>query len=844
MNTQYISCYGLKWMQNPYVWIQSFHNLKKDADRDFSAWVRQVSGSESGPFKRALTELQNCKVITPPHLPWHMFEIFLTYFKDKIEIYQMQLDERDAECDNLWLALSDQLYAASYEGQIFPEQIKQFEEFINYLLKNSPISKTDKFIKIVNYWKTILKVPYLLDMDLISLIDKSATTKSEPITFKYGIKLEDLEKSFNSFFIHFKTEKKFSFNSLNNLIKEDYNPDLDHFLHFVTNYSHVDTLRKNDEISIRIEQVFEMINSLDFKSLDKNKVEKICKNLFEIIDNLQKLYRHHDQSLEYMKELKSLDPNEEITINVDNKLFEFKFHERRSLFTYLLKINRHSRLVDTRLISKLDRIHTFLIHYANADKHLLKEGFLPSDYGFPGDSHILTQKFSAKGKQSKKINKKSKAKKINRSTDKSQNQIVNKNKISSIHSHAQNILSLVPAQGTWMEKLYETHGKERSVYFEQALWHMERLLSIRSSLEKHPSLTQDMQLNILNAFASSSHKFLEQLYNYLLVKNDQSPLSGHNLKVYHSQTFPQDGPYPPVVKLLYNANNWTRYFYSIEAKLDLITTQNHRIPLLVKDFISLAANKWEGSLQERIQEIFNLTVEQGNALLFKGTPPAQIGQARDLVNHFEIKNEWNTDFVDTSMILLEKTVDYLDQNLNSSGDLYLKQAMASLKMLKNSLTEWNLSKDHTDLVTWSAWSLQQLQESLENTLRAVAELKQIPVTPSHELKTIATELNVDMEELGHDLHRLSWKPRYPANFREVDSKSAKIIDLAEALRMHPELEEGFEITRNPLSTRIWDVIPAQQVTTQKIGEDLFEVLTRGISFLNGLLTSQVFGIIH
>jgi hypothetical protein len=220
--------------------------------------------------------------------------------------------------------------------------------------------------------------------------------------------------------------------------------------------------------------------------------------------------------------------------------------------------------------------------------------------------------------------------------------------------------------------------------------------------------------------------------------------------------------------------------------------------------------------------------------------PPQLGEASGLIEKFEIKEHLPTQMIDSSIMHLENTISQISQKHDEFAFLHLKQAMASLKMLKASINEWNLSKNHLDLVTWSAWSLQQLQESLENVLRAIAEITKTPVTSSHELEKISTDLNVEMGKLGQDLNCLSWKPRYPAKFRDVEGKSAKIIDFVESLRLHPELDEGFQVTKNPLSTRLWEVIPNQEVTTQIIGKDLLDVLNRGTDFLNQQLASIKF----
>jgi hypothetical protein len=382
-----------------------------------------------------------------------------------------------------------------------------------------------------------------------------------------------------------------------------------------------------------------------------------------------------------------------------------------------------------------------------------------------------------------------------------------------------------------MDKLYALSGSQRSLHLEQALWHMERILSISSSLGKNSSLDIDRQLNLLNASISSSQKFIEQLYNYMLVSQNQAPADVHNLKVCHLKVFPNTNSYPAAVNHLYNANNWSRYFFIIQMKIQSMTTQNAQPPLLVKDLVSLAEGEWNGSLKERIQTIFNHTVEHGSSLLFAGIKPSEIGIPKDLKNNIQFESI-PSEIVDDAIKTLSELAVSLDLGRQDIAAMQLKQAIAALKMLKASLEEWNQSTDHMDLVTWSAWSLQQLQESIENTLRAAAGLHKISVPTSHELEGISTSLGIEMGTLGHDLERLSWKPRYPVKFKDVSNKSAEIIDSMEALRQHPDIEEGFTVIKNPASNKIWDVIPREPLSTNLIRKNLLEILEKGLAFLS------------
>jgi hypothetical protein len=147
-------------------------------------------------------------------------------------------------------------------------------------------------------------------------------------------------------------------------------------------------------------------------------------------------------------------------------------------------------------------------------------------------------------------------------------------------------------------------------------------------------------------------------------------------------------------------------------------------------------------------------------------------------------------------------------------------------MLHVSLQKMNTAEDLHTLSAWNIWATQQIQESMENVLHAIEYLQHGMVTTNHEMGKLAESIGLDMEELADAFHHLSYKTRYPVEFLE-STPLAKNIDDLEALKLHPEITQGFQVAN---STLLWKQ-PTEKISLETIKTRLTELITQSEEFL-------------
>jgi len=297
----------------------------------------------------------------------------------------------------------------------------------------------------------------------------------------------------------------------------------------------------------------------------------------------------------------------------------------------------------------------------------------------------------------------------------------------------------------------------------------------------------------------------------------------HNLKTYHRKFDPKFESYPPIVKDLFLAHKWTRYFYPCHDKWGSVSTFAVKIPPILDHLVKIA----EGSAYsaKEVESIVNGTVEDVCKQV------ESVLQVPD-----EVLTPMPYEKIDLKEPLKEKIFSEAGRKLEellprskSASPVYLhvKQALAALKMLDCSLEQINKAKDQRELSTWAVWSMQQLQESIENVLHCVEHYKTGKISIEHELKTLLKKCDIEIDPLAEKVHQLSYKVRYPAVISN-ESWSAQILNDLQALKEHPELEKGFEFQTLP--KMVWD-LPSKDISLNKSTAQLQQLLLEGEIFL-------------
>ncbi len=375
------------------------------------------------------------------------------------------------------------------------------------------------------------------------------------------------------------------------------------------------------------------------------------------------------------------------------------------------------------------------------------------------------------------------------------------------------------------KKLRELHIKNPSSSLRQAMWHFDHLIVIQGSLAESALATPD-QLCLMAAATNYAQKTLEQTYRFCL-KQEQAPFTTtHNLKTYHKQLDPHFSTYPTIVKDLFLANDWHRYFYTQHKKWTSHTTFQVNIPPLLEKLYKIAEGQTGsvGELNKTVEEMIENTSKHLEILL-KQTDVA----ASDRLSPREEVQWLKKAFHEQRFMGIQQTLENFLENFKMTHPVYstAKQAVASLKILEASIQQMNKANDIGEFSTWAVGSLQQVQESIENVFHCIEYYKKGKISSQHELKTFAGELGINMGSLADNTQELSYKVRYPVENKN-NSLSAQIIDDLEALKEFPDLEKGFKLQTTPKT--LW-APPSSEASLSKVVEKMQGLLVETEKFL-------------
>lgn len=379
-------------------------------------------------------------------------------------------------------------------------------------------------------------------------------------------------------------------------------------------------------------------------------------------------------------------------------------------------------------------------------------------------------------------------------------------------------------------KLQSLHQASPSCALRQALWHLDALTVIQSALP-HSKVNAPYCLSMTAIVIASSQKVLEQTYRFCL-KQDSSPLErNHNLKVYHRELEPGGNVFPQIVKELFLANTWHRYFYIEHKKWNALKMNLASTPpvlnLLVKiaEGQALSPKELDSFVEATIEDVRKHTeflLENTEAPLAKEGNVFQPSETKEPL----LKNAPFNGFDSVSNALnqiLKKTK--LPQH--HSVLLHIKQALAAFKMLKVSQEKIAQAKDVQTFSIWTVWSLQQMQESMENVLRAIEHLQTRETSVNHEMEALALKVGLDLGPLAAMYQKLSYKTRYPAEV-VIGSLPAEIIDDLEAIKQFPEILDGFKLQNLP--NMLWSH-PREGLTLEAIAKKLSTCMIQSEEFL-------------
>lgn len=798
------------WNVCPGQWISYQAESERKAQILFDNFVTK----KMPEALKLLAQLNDTRHLSSIHLPLRITSIFLIYVTEQIELYQNQTDARDLEVDQKL-----QLFKEAFAKERYllfthnPKWANAFFEDLKPVLMKADVLAAD-FDKTVATWLKLISIVHVGDINLASCFQIEAKTiKLFPKKRVFAeVRRDELEASFSLLISQLSQDLKWIVLKIGEKMLFPEELEVQALFFAATDPENLLELLKKNDAYINAASVIQddfKVLLRNFLSLDLTNNEKINDCLANLMNIITHLNCYGDLSL-CVNAMRQLDINKKTTIcgpeSYRIKITKENFPQLQSLTEDRQECHLLMDCYLTNPCLSLINIMTAImssnlaikeLHKEGKNPHLCTQSLLPPPVLQCYNESVFQELCSSPIPEPipKKKGVKNNASKI----------IPKKEEIK-ISSNVNQELTAVPIL---FEKPIETkviNPLERlrrqlfaifqakpMISIRQALWHLDTIISIQDALNTS-GMNKENSLPILNMTAGSAQKLLEQAYRFCLEIRGITPPVSHNLKDYHKAH--DNTSYPDIVNKLYLANHWTRYFY-LENERWSFSTQVVKTPTLVQDFVDIAEGaplRKNPSLTQSAQDI----IEKTRILVEKILPKLDIAfpdsfLAQDVpikVNLPFNPNRFN-EIKNSLGVFLAKT------SFSHHHPVYLnlKQGIAAIAILKESLQRIKQAKTPRELASWTALCTQQIQETLENILHAIEFLKEGETSTLHDLKKLSSQLGLEMGPLADACHQLSYKSRYPAE-NLSDGLGAQLIDDIETFRQYPDILESFQPVSN------------------------------------------------
>ncbi len=838
------------WNQFPGQWmIDTVDGEGKKAEAAFRSFVQNK-------VPQALTLLKkliNGRHIAPVHLPLNVYTIFLIYIDEQIELYQNQREERDPALDLKWQEFK--VAFSKERSHLFIKDSKWATPFFEDLKRQlTGADALGDFEETISFWMQLIGIAHIGDMCLAALFEKKAksqTLHSTPqgVVVDIDLPRRDLETSFYLALRRFSQDLRWiipkmvqTMQAIEQKMQLSEEGVLGRVLHGLTS-GHLKQacsfVSKMERELKAVERDLLCADLTDNRAL-KNSSTRL-KAVFVDVSEYFPSFSQHVQLVE------SWEKSGLANVTFANYLGEGISFSRQHLPFVRSSIEEYQEchlLSDGYLVFEYATLSRLLASLQKSNEALEKHqkngivprlvspespSLLPSSSGY--DEKVVEELLASassrsgsgrkKGKKSshQPAEKKQKEKAI--SPPVSEKKTNEKSKRVSLEPQTSPPNPVLDPLEQLREKMFQIRQGNPSPSLRQALWHLDALISIQQLFDTK-SVKAEESLTIFDAAVSSAQKLLEQTYRFC----GGSSQTAHNLKTCHSAC--SASPYPEIVKELYLANHWTRYFYIQQQKWRSISTQDVQTPPLLEELVKLA----EGTpfspqeLQQRVKMLIEKTCRQVEQLL----PQAALSPL-DPPLAKEVAIQWKAPIEASGMETVKSRLKAFLADAGFSPQqpvyLYVKQAIAALAMLKDSLVRIQTAHTPRELATWTSWCLQQVQETIENVLHAIEYLQEGEVSVQHDLKALSEKVGLKMGDFAGACDALSYKPRYPIE-NSSEGLGAQILDDVEAFKHHPECLEGFQIVGS--SPFLWKM-PSQGLSLDQMGARLESFIKQAEAFL-------------
>ncbi len=557
------------WGMYPGNWILE----RADTEQKVNLLFRNFVNYRLPTAVKLIGQLIDTRHVSSVHLPMSINALFLTYVNEQIELYQNQREERNLKVDQKWQEF--QMAFANERYKLFTQDTKwgaHFFDELKELLMDADVLAED-FNATISLWLQIISIADIGDMYLAAIYEAKAKSYSahKNKSFVYTeLPRSNLEASFYLILRQLSRDYQWICSRVAQKMQFPEDHPLKEVFHILTRRNLLNTCTVS---SLLLNDFKEIVQSLQFLDLtDNNTLEKILARLEKMLKSLDVNFGDISADIERLKNAQKKGIIFTVVSNTEKKTAHVP-KESHSLMLPMMEDYQECHLLTdcflagfciglSRILEALKESNSIIEKHKIGKNRPKLIGNCPSllppisilQYDAKISQELLRDSSIKSEKSPKKI-------KGGSRTQKAMPQIeIKKKAAKEKQEKIQPQEILVPSLIVPLDpleqlsyKLFHLYHLSGSIPIRQALWHLDSLISMRRS-----SIKQTDALIHLNATVSSAHKFLEQIYRFRL-ESLGNTFKTHNLKEYHLAL--ETLPYPDIVKQLYLANHWTRYFY-------------------------------------------------------------------------------------------------------------------------------------------------------------------------------------------------------------------------------------------------------------------------------------------
>lgn len=338
----------------------------------------------------------------------------------------------------------------------------------------------------------------------------------------------------------------------------------------------------------------------------------------------------------------------------------------------------------------------------------------------------------------------------------------------------------------------------------QGWWHLDQMAYFTQVVASISQISSVEKLNLYFACATHAAWALEQTLRF---RSEEASTFDHNLRIMSRRAGLSSEP--EIVRKLFLANHWSRYFHEYLHSWKGYTTISTPPPPVLQRMSDLANNLDPCDKQTFLQEVTEIA-EQTAELLDKLVPAKRTDKNVEVPSgSVKIPLENRAKITDKNL----QTVQVIKSELNSltfrsklpdyhPGLNKLKQAESTFEMLHSTLIQLNNATTYEKFSMWALRGIHLLQNGFAESLATIEYMNTGKRQLRHEIENNG-EIEFDLKGLPQIFDHLSQKIRYPIDCTKCGT-AGKLVDLCAALARYPHQDLGF-VTETPIVEDSWNL---------------------------------------